>query len=302
MLFAEKAIFAKLSVNASGTKAGLKISLFFVAILFFVLTLARPQWGEEVKSVKRRGVNLVFMVDTSLSMLVEDLKPNRMQVVQREIVNLLNRLKGDRIGLVAFAGSSFMQVPLTLDYTAFQLFLEALDVGLIPDPGTSFEEGIRIAADAFETTSDDQRVLIIFSDGENHVGEEQALLSFLRENKIKVYAVGAATEKGGPIPLRDETANLSGYKKDRGGEVVISRLGGELMRTLAKGTGGLYYPATPSEKEIQLIYEDIQKIGKKELSEQQIVQRQDHFQLFLAIGLVLLALETVIGERKGVFQ
>ena len=297
--FADSRTWAKVVFDHSEKKLRVRRLLTIVALFFVVFALARPQWGEEVKTLKRKGVDIVFMVDTSLSMLVEDLKPNRMELAKREIKHFVEKLKGDRIGLVAFAGSGFLQTPLTLDYAAFHLFLDALEVGLIPDPGTVFPEAVKLSIDAFQDTEKEYRVLVILSDGENHEGAADELLGMLKDAHVRVYAIGTATEKGGPIPLKSEGAQLTAYKKDREGETVVSRLDSQLLKTLAEGTGGLYYPATASGREVELIVDDMASIGKKELSERRLTQREDHFQSFLLIALVLLLFEMLLGERKG---
>ncbi|MBI4431358.1 MAG: VWA domain-containing protein [Candidatus Omnitrophica bacterium] len=299
--FAENRCFSRLSSETSDKKRFLQVVFCFLGIFFLILALARPQWGEEIKIVKRHGVDMVFVVDTSLSMLAEDLKPNRMRIAKRGIQNFLKRLKGDRIGLVAFAGSAFLQIPLTVDYSAFRLFLEALEVGYIPRPGSSLKEGFAVAGQAFEKTKDEQRVVVVFSDGESHTAEGEELIEWAQQLGIRVYAVGVGTAKGGPIPLRSGSRQLGGYKKDQNGEIIVSKLDDSFLKRLAQETGGLYYPATGTNREIALIYEDIQKLGKKEISEQQMIQREDRFQLFLAGALVLLCIEMIISDRKGLF-
>ncbi len=298
--FALEKSFKRISTETSEFKRRMRAVFILLGLVFLILALARPQWGEEIRVIKRRGVDILFVVDTSLSMLVEDVKPNRLAVAKREMRNFLGKLKGDRIGMVAFAGSAFLQVPLTVDYAAFKLFLDAIDVGYIPRAGSSLKVGLVSAVQAFKEGKDEQRVIVVLSDGESHTAEGDELIEQMRQSKVKVYAIGIGTKKGGPIPLRSEGKHLGGYKKDQKGETIISKLEDEFLKKLTKETGGLYYPATASGREVDLIYEDIQKLGKKELSEQERIQREDHFQLFLAIGLVVLALETIISERKGI--
>lgn len=298
--FALEKSFKRISIETSDLKRGVRAFFTVLGIVFLILALARPQWGEEIRVIKRRGADIIFVVDTSLSMLAEDAKPNRLELAKREMRNFLTRFKGDRIGMVAFAGSAFLQVPLTVDYAAFKLFLDAIDVGYIPRAGSSLKVGLASAVQAFKEGKDEQRVIVVLSDGESHTAEGDELIEQMRQAKVKVYAIGIGTKKGGPIPLRSEgSKQLGGYKKDQQGETVISKLEDEFLKKLTKDTGGLYYPATASGREVDLMYEDIQKLGKKELSEQQRVQKEDHFQLFLAMGLIFLALETILSERKG---
>ena len=302
LAFAEAPVLGRLDAESSFVKRRIRQGCLMLAILFLALALARPQWGHEVKVVKRHGVDIIFMVDTSLSMLAEDVRPNRITVAKRELQQFLKQMKGDRIGMVAFAGSGFLQVPLTLDQNAFQLFSDALEVGLVPEPGTSFPEALGMAVQGFRDTGKDYRVVVVLSDGESHDGDLDTLVQGLREAQVKVYAIGIGTEKGAPIPLRSETGELVGQKKDVQGATVLTRLNGAGLQALAAGTGGLYYAATASFKESGLIYEHIQTLEKKELHEQQVVQREDHFQAFLMAAFFVLLLEVLTNERKGTWR
>lgn len=296
--FADDPTFTKISTDFSFSKDRLRKLLMLAAIGLVIFALARPQWGTVPRVFKRKGVDIIFAVDTSLSMRAEDVKPSRIKAVKRSILRFLERLKGDRVGLVSFAGSGYLQVPLTIDHAAFRLFLDALDVGLIPDPGSSLAEAVRASVQAFKETDKPYRVIILYSDGEDHMAVPDELMKVALSSKARVYSVGVGTKDGAPIPLRSETGELGGYKKDRRGETVISKLNGDLISKLAQETGGLYYPITASGKEAQLIYDDIQVIEKRELGEHRVAEREDRYQIFLALGMVLLALETTLGERK----
>ena len=278
-----------------------RLSLGFMLLVFFfsALALARPQWGEEKRRVERKGVDLVFLLDTSLSMLAEDVKPSRLGKAKLEIKNILRRLKGDRVGMVAFAGSSFLQCPLTLDYGAFLLFVDALKPGYIPDPGTSLSNAIRLGIRAFPEESKKYRALIIFSDGEDHEGGIDQAIEEAKKAGVRIYAVGTGTVQGDPIPLRSaENKQVSGYKKDQQGEVVITRLNPELLTKVAQETGGLYLPATASEREIDLILKHLETLGERKLKERLITEREDHFQVMIFIAFLLLAGESLLGKRK----
>ena len=285
---------------SSGKK---KLGAFFLVVvfLFSVLALARPQWGEEKKQVERKGVDIIFLLDTSLSMLAEDIKSNRLVKSKLEIKNLLRRLKGDRVGMVAFAGSSFLQCPLTLDYSAFLLFVDALKPGFVPDPGTSLSQAIDLGVRAFPEESKKYRSMIVFSDGEDHEGGIKEAIEEAQKAGVRVYTIGVGTTEGEPIPLYSATdQKLSGYKKDRDGQIVITRLNPDLLREVADQTGGLYLPATAGEKEVELVLKHLETLGERRLKERLVSEREDHFQLFLIIAFLLLMGETLQGNRKKV--
>jgi Ca-activated chloride channel family protein len=264
-----------------------------------VIALAQPQWGEEKKEMKRKGVEVFFLVDTSLSMLAEDLLPNRLEKVKLEMKSFLKYLKGDRIGIVTFAGSGFIQSPLTLDYDAFLLFADSIQVGHIPDAGTSLSEAIETAVRGFPETKRKNHAVILLSDGEHQEGDVAAAIRSSQEAKIRIYTIGFGTKEGAPIPLRSEEGNkVSGFKKDRNGEVVISKLNEDLLRQIAVETGGLYFPSTPSEREAEWIYQHMQNLEKKEFKQKLAVERENHFQLFLVFALFLFVLEWLVGETK----
>lgn len=274
--------------------------MLLIGVLFFsTFALARPQWGEEKKKVERKGVDLAFLLDTSLSMLAEDAKPNRLLKSKLEIKNMIRRLKGDRVGMVAFAGSSFLQCPLTLDYSAFLLFVDALKPGYIPSPGTSLSQAIDLAIRAFPAESRKYKALIIFSDGEDHEGGMDQALEAAKKSGSRVYTIGMGTPEGEPIPLRSATdGKIAGYKKDREGQVVITRLNADLLTRVSKETGGLYLPATAGEKEIDIILKHLETLGERKLREQLVTEREEHFQLFLLIAFLCLVGETLWGERR----
>ncbi len=274
--------------------------LLLLVFLFSTLALARPQWGEEKKKVERKGVDLLFVLDTSLSMLAEDVKPSRLEKSKFEIRNLIRRLKGDRVGMISFAGSGFLQCPFTLDYSAFLLFVDAVKVGFIPHPGTSLAQAIEIGVRAFPEKSRKYRAMIVFSDGEDHEGGVAQAVEAAKRAGIRIYTVGTGTEEGEPIPLRGASNDkLAGYKKDRNGEVVITRLNGPLLKEIAKETGGLYLQATPGEREIDIILKHMESLGERQLKERLITEREDHFQLFLIFAFLLLVGESLLGSRMA---
>ena len=290
----------KLTPDHRPNENRLRVVYLVLAVIFATLALARPQWGEEKKKIERKGVDIIFLLDTSLSMLAEDVKPNRLEKSKLEIKNLVHRLKGDRIGMVAFAGSSFLQSPLTLDYSAFFLFLEAIKTGYIPDPGTSLARAVRLAIRSFSGKEHKHRGLVIFSDGEDHEGNLEQVLEEAKKAEVRIYTVGTGTAEGEPIPLRDEEGRKNGFKKDREGQVVITKLNRPVLEKIAADTGGLYLPATPAEQEVDVILKHMESLGKQQFKEKVIAEKEDHFQFFLLLALLFLILEMFLKPTRKI--
>jgi len=296
--FGEWSTIKLLIPSHSEVKAWLKKVLLILVLSLLIFTLTQPQWGETKKQLQRKGIDVMFLVDTSLSMLAEDVVPNRINKAKLEMKALLNELKGDRIGIVTFAGSGFIQSPLTLDYDAFLLFANSIQVGYIPDPGTSLSEAIRIALKAFPKQKAKNQVILLISDGEHHEGDVESAIKLASEAPVRIYTIGTGTKEGAPIPLRSGEGKISGYKKDRAGEIVITKLNEELLTKIAKQTGGLYFPASPSSREIDYIYQHMQNLEKQEFKQQVVVERENHFQIFLIFAITFLSLEMLISEIK----
>ncbi|MBI4368299.1 MAG: VWA domain-containing protein [Candidatus Omnitrophica bacterium] len=296
--FADSETAQFLTRSHSRGKERFKQGLVLMALSLLVLTLAQPQWGEIKKEIKRQGVEIIFLVDTSLSMLAEDVPPSRIEKAKLELKSFLRSLKGDRIGIVTFAGSGFIQSPLTLDYDAFLLFANSIRVGYIPDAGTSLSEAIRSAIKAFPESKQKNHVMILLSDGEDLEGNTDAAITMAQEANIRIYAIGIGTQDGAPIPLRSENKKISGYKKDRSGEVVITKLNEDLLKQISDKTGGLYIQASPSGREIDWIYQHTQNLEKKEFKQRLVVERENHYQFFLAFAVFLLLLEMLMNPTK----
>ena len=275
----------------------LRATLMMLVVLCFVLALARPQWGDEKRSVQRKGVDIIFLVDTSLSMLAEDVKPNRLGKAKFEVETFIQNLKGDRVGMVTFAGSGFLQTPLTLDHAAFLLFLDAVQVGFLPDPGTSLLQAIRLAIRAFPQKELKYKALILFSDGEDHEGSLEQAIEEAKKANIRIYTIGLGTAEGEPIPLKNEKGERQGFKKDRSGQMVLTKLNQPVLERLAKETGGVYLPASPGEKEVEVILKHLHGWGEQQFEEKMVVEREDQYQIFLIFAFLFLVAEMSIRRK-----
>jgi Ca-activated chloride channel family protein len=300
--FAEAPLWSRLTPERSGALRLLRYVLALVAMAFAAVAAARPQVGARLVQVERRGIDVVVALDVSLSMEATDVVPNRLDRSKQEIRELLDGLKGNRVGIVLFSGSSFLLCPLTVDTGAANLFLDSVSPDVLPDPGTNLEEALRGARNAFGADLSDPRgrAVILFTDGESHVGDVDAAAGSLKEDGIPVLTVGVGTPNGQPIPIYDADGKLTGYKKDRSGEVVLSRLEEPLLRRVAESTGGRYYPATLQGHEVGDMLGYLDKLQKGELGG--VVRRrvEERYQVPAAVAAVLLLFAIMVPEARRV--
>jgi Ca-activated chloride channel family protein len=293
--FASPALLPKL-VNSGGKKIYyLKALLLILACTSGILALTEPKFGYKWEEVSRKGVDIIVAVDVSKSMLAEDIKPNRLERAKRKLHDLLDILQGDRIGLVAFAGTSFLQCPLTLDYEAFQMFLDYLDPALIPVPGTSITNALETALKAFPQDTERNKSIILISDGEDQEKEVETVIPTLKEKGIRVFAIGIGKEEGAPIPT-----DQGDFKKDENGNVILTKLDATTLRTIAARTGGTFVRSVSGDIDIQKIYQDGIKKNTEEKDYKTSRKKvwQERFQIFVGLGLLLLCLEFLLGEQR----
>jgi Ca-activated chloride channel family protein len=241
---------------------------------------------------------MVLALDVSASMLVSDVRPNRLQRAKREIAGVFDRLAGDRVGLVVFAGDAFVQCPLTLDASAARLLLDAVDARSAGRPGTAVAEAIKTAAGMFEQDEKQFKILIIVTDGESHEGDALAEAEVAAEQGIRIYTVGVGTPAGEPVPVYDEEGQEAGFKKDEGGQVVLSKLDEVTLQKVAVATGGRYFRAGPAEMELDELFSELDKLEKKEMEGRLFTQFEERFQYFLLPALAFLLLELVLPETR----
>jgi Ca-activated chloride channel family protein len=297
--FGNLALIEKLSLSFSPKKQRRKVDLMLLGVFFLLFSLARPQLGTKLTLMKREGVDIIIAMDVSLSMLAEDIKPNRLEKAKQEINGLISRMRGDRVGLVAFAGVAFVQCPLTLDYSAAKMFLDIIDVNLIPQPGTAIGDAIRTSIRAFNQKERKYKVLILLTDGEDHDSDPLGAAEEASKEGIKIYTIGIGSVQGEPIPIKDNRGQVTGFKKDKEGSVIVSRLDEVTLQKIALTTGGKYYHATSGEMELDKIYDEISKMEKKELEGKLLTQYEDRYQYFLLISVILLTVEFLLSDRRS---
>ncbi|HEX9652486.1 MAG TPA: VWA domain-containing protein [bacterium] len=295
--FGNLELIKKLSASTSRSRQIWKAALVVMGIGLMILSLARPQIGTRLEEVRREGVDIFVALDVSYSMLAEDIKPSRLQKAKYEISKFIDRLEGDRIGLIAFAGEAFVQCPLTLDYGAGKTFLEIMDPDLIPEPGTNVGAAIALATRSFESQERKYKVLILITDGEDHGEDAQQMAEAAEKEGVVIYTVGIGSPQGVPIPIYDERGQNVGFRKDRRGEVILTKLDAFSLGKIAQVTGGEYYYSATGETKLDKIYEEIAKMERKQLSSKKFSQFEERFQWLLAFAIVLLSLEVVISEK-----
>jgi Ca-activated chloride channel family protein len=271
-----------------------RAGLLVAALALFGIALGGPMWGFHWEEMKREGIDLVVAIDTSKSMLATDVAPNRIERAKLAVQDLLAEMAGDRVGLVAFAGSAFVQCPLTLDRNAVRESLQAVEVGLIPRGGTNLTAALESALSAFEGHQGRHQALVLITDGEDHEGKIDDVIKQASERGVKIFTVGIGTAEGELIP-----AEGGGFLKDRKGQVVKSRLGEETLKKIALDTGGVYLHAAGADLGLGALYRDhIATMEKRDLAST-LERRYEHrYQIPLGLGLLLLVVEQLLGERR----
>ncbi|HXV76676.1 MAG TPA: VWA domain-containing protein [Candidatus Polarisedimenticolaceae bacterium] len=293
---------ARFDGTVSLHRRAVKLLLLALALVGVIVAAARPQWGTRLEAVTRRGVDVVVLLDHSLSMAAEDVKPNRLFRANQAIDSLLVRLAGDRVALVTFAGEATLLCPLTLDHSAVRLFLDAVEAESTQVPGTALARALELSLEAFgesrSVSADESRAVLLLTDGEDHEGGIDEALRDLERAGVAVYTVGVGTTRGAPIPLADEAGMHTGYKKDPDGRVVTTRLEEPLLERIALESGGRYYRATAAQIEVDEITRALTGLDTQEFGEVLRARYEERFQVPLAVALLALTLEALIGDRR----
>ena len=294
--FGESPVIALLIPEKTDSKLILKFVLMMLACGLLIFVLAGPQTGSRLEKIQRKGIDLIIALDVSNSMLAQDIKPNRLERSKQAISRLVDKLQGDRIGLIVFAGKAYTQLPITTDYAAAKLFVSTVNPGMIPTQGTAIGDAIALAIQSFGNSIKNKAIIII-SDGEDHQGSVLDQTELAASKGIQVYTIGMGLPEGVPIPQYQGNA-VVGYKKDREGKTVVSKLDETLLQQIATIGKGMYVRATNSETGLNKIFDDINALQKSEIESRQFSDFENQFQYFLVIALVLLILDLFIFEKK----
>lgn len=298
--FADKNLVGGITPSASRGRRAVKVMMTIFAVSMAAFALVRPQWGFEWEETKRTGLDMLIAIDVSKSMLATDVKPNRLERSKFAVKDLMSKLNGDRIGLIAFAGTAFLQCPLTIDYNGFALALDDISVATIPRGGTSISDAIGQALNVFKGPEMKYKVLVIITDGEDLEGDALKAAQEAAALGVKIYCVGVGTQEGELIPASGEDGQR-GYLADRSGNIVKTRLNEDILKRIAISTGGSYIRATQKDFGLVLLYDkSISRLEKRELESKMRKRYHERFQIFLACAIIFLLIEPLISEgRRG---
>ncbi|AUC82850.1 VWA domain-containing protein [Lacinutrix sp. Bg11-31] len=295
--FANQAILKRLSPNKSLFKSVLKIVILCLAFASLTMALVNPKIGSKLETVKREGVDIVFAVDVSKSMLAEDIAPNRLEKSKQLVTQIINNLASDRVGIIAYAGKAFPQLPITTDYGSAKMFLQNMNTDMMSSQGTAINEAIELAKTYYDDDQQTNRVLVIISDGEDHSEAAASVAEEASEAGIRIFTIGVGSEKGGPIPLKRNGVILN-YKKDRQGETVITKLNEDTLKNIAKSANGVYINGNNTGKVVDEIRDILNKMDKTKFESKQFAAYESQFQWFLGFGILLLFIDIFLLERK----
>ena len=295
--FSDVNLLNKLAPNSSIFKSTLKLIILLIGITFLVISLVNPKMGTKLKTVKREGVDVVFALDVSKSMLAEDIAPNRLEKAKQIISKIIDKLGSDRVGIIIYAGNSYPLLPITTDHAAANMFLQNANPDMVSSQGTDINGALELAKTYYNNDEQTNRFLIIISDGEDHQEETKQVAQSLTNEGVKIYTIGVGTEKGGPIPMR-LNGSMIGYKKDRKGETVITKQKPEILQGIADAADGKYIDGNITEKPVKVIAEIIANAEKNEFETKQFSDYKDQFQWFLGFGLLFLIVDIFLFDKK----
>ena len=290
-------ILNRLMPDVSKDKVILKFIILNIAYALIVIGIANPQTGSKLETVQRKGIDLVVALDISNSMLAQDIKPDRLSRAKQALFKLIDRLRGDRIGIIIFAGKAYTQLPITTDYAAAKMFVSNISTRDIPSQGTAIGEAIALGINSFDD-NDHSKAIIIITDGENHEGDALEAANAASEAGIKVYTIGMGLPDGSPIPVVNNYGQQTGFKKDRDGNTVITKLNEIMLQQIGAAGKGDYVRANNTQAGLSKIFEKINALEEKEIETRMFTDYDDQFQYFIGFGLLLIFLEFLIFDRK----
>ena len=291
--FGDEGLVNQLMPSYSKTRTWVRLSMFSIGFFFFVIGLSRPQIGAKLKEHETKGAEIMIVLDVSNSMLAEDYSPNRLERAKLAISRLVDKLRDDRIGLIVFAGNSFVQLPITTDYVSAKMFLNTITTESVPIQGTAIGEAINTALRSFSAQSEKSRAIIVMTDGENHEDDPVAAAAQAAEMGVRVFTIGVGSPEGKPIPMNGELL------KDREGNIVVTRLDESVLQDVAKAGDGVYVRAGNSEFGLNPIIDDIRRMEDEKYSSIVFEEFDEQFMYFLGIALFFFMLEMLIGDRRS---
>lgn len=291
-------VISQLFPDVSIYKKNLKFIFFSIAFLFLVIGIVNPQIGTKLEEVKRKGADIMICLDVSNSMKAEDLTPNRLERSKLAISKLVDKLDGDRIGIIVFGGEAYVQLPITSDYSAAKLFMESINTNMIPTQGTDIGKAIDMAVESFGKDEGKNKAIIIITDGENHEEDAVRAATEAGEKNIAIHTIGMGSENGAPIPVYKGNVQ-EGFKKDKDGNTIITKLNDQALKEIADAGNGIYVRATNSDAGLNNVLDELDKLEKKQFESKMFSDYEDRFQWFIAIAFILFLTEIFITERKS---
>ena len=295
--FGDLELVRKLSPQRSVFKPTLKFILLILALVGLILGLVNPKIGTKMETIKREGIDIVFAIDVSKSMLAEDVAPNRLEKSKQIVSQIINQLGNDRIGIVAYAGSAFPVLPITTDYSVSKMFLQSMNTTMVSSQGTSLDDAIKLSSTYFDKGNKTSKLLILISDGEDHSEGATDAAAEANKNGMKIITIGVGTEKGGPIPMK-QNGVVQSFKRDNNNEVVITKLNQESLKEIAKATKGGYVSGNSTKEVLAYVKKALDNIQKTEFEATQMADFESQFQWFLGIAFSLLFLDIFFLDRR----
>ncbi|HEY3372842.1 MAG TPA: VWA domain-containing protein [Prolixibacteraceae bacterium] len=295
--FGQKEILSVLMPNASSARPAIKFTVLLLALASTIIAIARPQFGSQLKTVKREGIELIIALDVSNSMLAEDIQPNRLERSKRAISQLVDKLSDDKIGLIVFAGEAYTQLPITSDYVSAKLFLNSISPQIVPTQGTAIGAAIDLGVKSFTPQFAGSKVIIVITDGENHEDDAAGAAAKAAEQGIVVHAIGMGLPKGALIP--DFANGQKGYKKDRQGNTIVTKLDEAMLQQIAQAGKGIYIRANNTQVGLNTLFNEVNKMEKTDMESQIYADYDEKFQWFIGLALFLILLDYIVLERKN---
>jgi Ca-activated chloride channel family protein len=296
--YGDYSVVIKLLEDISETKRIWKFILYVLVFALLIMGLINPMVGMKEQEIKRKGADIMICLDVSNSMNAEDLQPNRLDKSKQALSKLIEKLKGDRIGIIVFAGQSYVQLPITTDYAAAKLFLSSINTGMVPTQGTAIGNAIDLAVESFGKDEGKNKAIVVITDGENHEDDAIKAAEYAYEKNISVHTIGVGSEQGAPIPIYKNNVR-EGYRKDKDGNTIITKLNESALQEIAAAGNGIFVRATNADVGLKNILQAIDELDKKEFESKMYSDYEDQFQWFVIFAFVLIIIETFLSERKS---
>ncbi|WP_163712309.1 VWA domain-containing protein [Mangrovibacterium lignilyticum] len=295
--FGEKEIIDQLMPNVSTARPTIKFMLWMLALASIIFAVAQPQFGSKLKTEKRKGVELIIALDVSNSMMAEDIQPNRLERAKRAISRLVDNLDDDKIGLIVFAGDAYTQLPITTDFSSAKLFLNSVNTSIVPRQGTAIGAAINLAASSFSPQFEGNKAIIIITDGENHEDDAIGAATAAAQQGIIVHTIGMGLPQGAPIPVLNN--GQKDFRKDKNGQVVVTKLDEQMLQQIAAAGNGVYVRANNAQVGLNTLFNEINKMEGAEMESVVYAEYAEQYQWFIALALFFLLLDYLILERKN---